>query len=183
MHLYHMRPASTRRARILTLGIVLPILTACTTPPPAPKPIPATTEITHYPPRPTVPPPPFKLFHQDNDTYTLTTRENAADDEIAALLWQFSDAAHAHTFDKLHLSQKFIDARAPKVWFHVYRGPKCAGEKFIKGDIYPCGAAYHGVGDYTLGGFKDPQYEDAVLHKADGTEQHLWDPDAPHPKH
>ena len=166
--------------RLVLIAAALLSLTACNSTPPPPKPAPVQAQTTHYPPRPNTPPPAFKLFHQDNDTYTLTTRENATDDEIAALLWQFSDAAHNHTFDKLHLSQKFIDARAPKVWFHVYRGPRCAGEKFIKGDKYPCGASYHGAGDYTLGGFKDPQYEDAVLHKPDGSEQHLWDPDAKH---
>ena len=131
---------------------------------------------TTYPPRPSVPAPPFKVFHQDNDTYTLVTGENTTDDQVSALLWQFRDANHQHSFDALHLSQKFIDARQPKVWFHVYRGSKCANEKFTKGD-YPCGASYHGAGDYTLGGFKDPQYEEGVLIHADGTETRLWDPD------
>ena len=151
-------------------------LIGCHSTPPPPKPISLGTTTT-YPARPTTAPPPFKVFHQDNDTYTLTTKETATDEEIKAILWQLHDAAQAHTFDQLHLSERFIDARAPKVWFHLYRGPKCAPEKFIKGDKYPCGAAYHGAGDYTLGSFKDPRYEDAILFTADGKEVHLWDAD------
>jgi hypothetical protein len=132
----------------------------------------------HYPARPAVPPPAFKVFHQDNDTYTLVTKGNATDDEISALLWQFRDAAHDHAFDALHLSQKFIDARKPTVWLHVYRGAKCASEKYTKGPL-PCEAAYHGAGDYTLGDYKNPDWQDGVLHTADGSETHLWDTEKP----
>jgi hypothetical protein len=139
----------------------------------------ATAETYHFPTRPTVPPPAVKVFHQDEDTYTLVTRDNATDDEIAAIIWQFRDAAHAKTFDKLHLSQKFVDARKPTVWIHVYRGAKCANEKFTTGK-YPCGAKYNGAGDYTLGSYTNPLWDDGVLHLADGTESKLWDPDAPY---
>ena len=34
-------------------------------------------------------------------------------------------------------------------------------------------------GDYTLGAYNNPQWDDAVLHTADGKEMHLSDPDAP----
>ncbi len=135
-----------------------------------------TTQTPAYPPRPTVPPPTFKVFHQDNDTYTLVTKPDATDDEIAAILWQFRDAARAHTFDALHLSQKFIDARKPIVWFHIYRGSKCASEKYTKGPL-PCEAAYHGAGDYTLGDYKNPNWNDGKLSRPDGTETHLWNAD------
>jgi hypothetical protein len=164
---------------LLPIAILLPFLLVGCKSSPAPAAKSAVQEtIYHYPPRPTVPPPPVKLLHQDQDTLTLTTKPDATDDEIAAILWQFRDAAHNHTFDTLHLPQKFIDARQPSVWFHVYRGSKCAAEKFIKGKL-PCEASYHGAGDYTLGAYKNPQWEDAVLHNADGTETHLWDADAP----
>jgi hypothetical protein len=106
------------------------------------------------------------------------TRPNATDDEIAAILYQLHDAAHNHSFDAIHLSQAFVDARKPIVWFHIYRGAKCASEKYTK-DPYPCGASYHGAGDYTLGDYKNPQWDDAVLLHPDGAEAHLWDPDAP----
>jgi hypothetical protein len=128
----------------------------------------------HYPARPAVAPPAFKVFHQDDDTYTLVTKADATDDEVEAILWQLRDAAHAHGFDALHLSQKFVDARKPTVWFHVYRGAKCANEKFTKGD-YPCGAKYNGAGDYTLGGYGNPQWESGVLNHADGSLTQLWD--------
>ena len=131
-----------------------------------------------YPSRPTVPPPAIKVFHQDEDTYTLVTKPYATDAEIAAILWQFRDAARVHAFTALHLDQKFIDARKPSIWFHVYRGPKCAAEKFTSGK-YPCGAKYNGAGDYTLGSYTNPNWDDAVLHQADGSETHLWDSEAP----
>ena len=131
----------------------------------------------HYPTRPAVAAPSFKVFHQDNDTYTLVTKEDATDDEISALVWEFRDAAHNHTFDALHLSQKFIDARKPTVWIHVYRGSKCASEKYTKGPL-PCEAAYHGAGDYTLGDYKNPLWDDGELRHADGSQTQLWNPDA-----
>ena len=131
-----------------------------------------------FPLRPSVPPPPFKVFHQDNDTYTLVAAPTVADDQIEAILYQLHDAARAHSFDSLHLSQAFVDARKPIVWFHVYRGAKCASEKFTKG-AYPCGASYHGAGDYTLGDYKNPNWDDAVLFRDGGAEVHLWNPDAP----
>jgi len=137
------------------------------------------TETYHFAPRPTVPAPTVKIFHQDEDTYTLVTKENATDDEVSAIIWEFRDAAHSKTFDKLHLDQKFVDARKPTVWIHVYRGAKCANEKFTTGK-YPCGAKYNGVGDYTLGSYANTLWDDGVLHLADGTESKLWDPDAPY---
>jgi hypothetical protein len=172
-----MRPSAT--SLLAVFGVILCLLlsgcksvapTVASRPsekPPAPS----------FPPRPTIAPPAFKIFHQDNDTYTLVTRPNATDDEISAILYQLRDAAQNHSFDSLHLSQAFIDARKPIVWFHVYRGAKCASEKYTKGP-YPCGASYHGAGDYTLGDYKNPQWDDAVLLHANGAETHLWDPDA-----
>ena len=130
-----------------------------------------------YPARPSGAVPSFKLVHRDNDTFTLATSEAASDDQIAALLWQFHDAARAHTFDALHLSQTFIDARQPKVWFHVYSGAKCASEKYVKGPL-PCDASYHGVGDYMLGSYANRDWDEAVVHHPGGTETRLWDSDA-----
>jgi hypothetical protein len=138
----------------------------------------AQRDATTYPPRPTATAPAFKVFHQDNDTYTLVTKADATDDEISALMWQFRDATRSHDFDALHLSQKFIDARKPTVWLHVYRGPKCASEKYTKGPL-PCEAAYHGAGDFTLGDYKNPAWNMGVLRHTDGTETQLWNADAP----
>jgi hypothetical protein len=158
----------------LTIAL-LPVLAGCQSSAPAPKPaVPA--ETFHYPARPTVAAPPIKLFHQDNDTLTLTTIPDATDEQIEAVLWELRDANHQHTFDALHLPQAFIDARKPKVWFHVYRGPKCASEKYTTGKL-PCEAAYHGAGDYTLGSYTDPNYEAAELRHPDGSLTELWNPD------
>lgn len=133
---------------------------------------------TVFPARPGAAPPTFKLFHQDNDTLTLVTTVTATDDEVSAILWQLREATQQHTFDALHLPQKFVDARQPTIWFHVYRGARCAGEKYTKGAL-PCEASYHGAGDYTLGSYSNPHWNDGVLRHQDGTETRLWNPDLP----
>ena len=163
---------------ILSLAVVL--IAGCNATPPPSTPKAAETakaEEYHFPPRPTVAPPAVKIFHQDDDTYTLITKPDATDDEISAIVWQFRDAAHNKTFDKLHLSEKWVDKRKPTIWFHVYRGAKCANEKFVSRN-YPCGAKYNGAGDYTLGDYTNPLWDDGVLHHGDGTETKLWNPDA-----
>ena len=112
--------------------------------------------------RPSITPPAFTVFHHDASSVTLVTKENATDDEIAAILWQLHDAARSRSFDKLGIPQKLVDARNPMIWFHLYRGPKCASEKYTPGKL-PCGAAYHAAGDYTLGGFHDKDHDTAVV--------------------
>ncbi len=151
---------------------------------PAPAPTPAAnTTTTHYPPRPTIPPPPFKLFHQTTDgSFTLVTSPTATDDQIAAIICQLRDAAHTRTFDHLGIPQKAVDARDPMVWFHIYRGPKCAAEKYTDGKL-PCGDHYHASGDYTFGGGPNHQWDDGVLLHPTATDDHqteLWNPNAPY---
>ena len=125
-------------------------------------------------PRPTATPAPFKLFHYYENSFTLTTPDNATDDEIAALVWQLRDATRTHTLDKLHLSQKDVDAGST-TWFHIYRGTKCASEKYTEGKL-PCGASYHATGDYTYS--KRVWDKGILLH--DEKETELWNPDAPY---
>ncbi len=167
-----------KEARPALLVLVLSLVfTSCkSSQPPAPG---AASNALTYPARPSVAPPAVKLFHQDNDTLTLTTKSDATDAEISAILWEFRDAARDRSFDALRLPQKFIDARKPVVWFHVYRGAKCASEKYTKGPL-PCAASYHGAGDFTLGDYKNPQWDEGVLRHADDTETRLWDPDVPY---
>jgi hypothetical protein len=129
-----------------------------------------------YPPRPTVPAPAFKLFHQTADSLTLVTAPDATDAQVEAILYQLHDAARAHGFASLGLPQGFIDKRAPIVFFHVYRGSKCAAEKYTSGAL-PCGAAYHAAGEYTLGSFHDPNRDDAALLKDEDHQTELWNPD------
>jgi hypothetical protein len=131
-----------------------------------------------YPPRPTVPAPAFKLFHQTADSLTLVTAPDATDVQVEAILYELHDAARAHGFAALHLPQGFIDKRAPIVFFHVYRGSKCAAEKYTSGAL-PCGAAYHAAGEYTLGSFHDPNRDDAALLRDEDHQIELWNPDAP----
>ncbi len=133
---------------------------------------------TAYPRRPTTVPAPFTLLHQTDNSLILVTQPNASNPELASLLWYLRDAAQAHTFDQLHLPQTFIDARHPKVFFHVYRGAKCATETYVKGP-YPCGASYHGSADFSFGGFSNPNATDGSLVAADGSITHLWNPEAP----
>ncbi len=135
-------------------------------------PVPAQT----YPARPTAPPPPFKLFHQTADSLTLVTADDASDEQIEAILWQLRDAAQAHGFDKLHLAQAFIDKRDPIVFFHIYRGSKCASEKYA--DKLPCGGSYHAAGDFTLGSFANRDRTDGALLIDENHQTELWNPDA-----
>ena len=126
-----------------------------------------------------VPPLPFKLFHQTDTTITLVTDANATDAQITAILWQLRDAAATHSFDKLHIPQKVVDARDPIVWFHVYRGPKCASEKYTNGKL-PCGASYHAAGEFTFGGFTNRDRTAGTLLHDENHETVLWDPDKPY---
>jgi hypothetical protein len=157
------------------LALVLLLLGCNSTPTTAPKTdasavaVPAPTT-----PRPTATPAPFKLFHYYNSSFTLITPDNATDDEIAALVWQLRDAARTRTLDKLHLSQKDVDA-GTTTWFHIYRGTKCASEKYTEGKL-PCGASYHASGDYTYS--KRVWDKGILLH--DEKETELWNPDAPY---
>jgi hypothetical protein len=129
-----------------------------------------------YPTRPTVPPPPFKLFHQTADSLTLVIADNASDEQIEAILWQLRDAARARSFDKLHLPQAFIDKRDPIVFVHLYRGAKCASEKYA--DKLPCGGSYHAAGDFTLGSFANRDRTDGALLIDENHQTELWNPDA-----
>ena len=130
-------------------------------------------------PRPNVPAPPFKVFHRGESSITLVTKESASDDEIAALVWQLRDAQHAHSFDKLGIPQKMIDKRNPIIWFHIYRGSRCASEKYAPGKL-PCGPAYHAAGDYTLGGFTNKDHEEGVVLKDENHQTPVWKPDEPY---
>lgn len=160
--------------------LLLPLLLyGCkSAPPPTPAPAADTTPAVTYPARPTTPPAPFKLFHHANNSFTLTVPESATDDAISALVWQFRDAARTHTFDHLHIPQKQVDADGPNVWFHIYRGTKCAPEKYAPGEP-PCGGSYHASGDYSLDTHNNPPWDKGVLIHDERPTQ-LWNPDAPY---
>ena len=134
---------------------------------------------TAYPARPTVPPPAFKVFHHDGTSVTLVTKENATNDEIESLIWELRDAAHSHSFNKLKIDQEWIDKRDPIIWFHIYRGAKCASEKYTTGTL-PCGASYHSAGDFTFGGFTNREHDDGALLTDENHETHLWDATKPY---
>jgi hypothetical protein len=139
---------------------------------------PATT--THYPSRPTIAPPPFTLFHQTPEgSFTLVTTPTATDTQIAAIIYQLRDAAHTRTFDKLGIPQKAVDARDPMVWFHIYRGSKCAPEKYTDRAL-PCGDHYNASGDYTFGGGPTHQWDDGVLLHGEDHQTELWPPGSPY---
>ncbi|MBS1814689.1 MAG: hypothetical protein JSS87_07420 [Acidobacteria bacterium] len=143
---------------------------------PAPKTEASQASKPSYPARPSIAAPSFKVFHQTPLAFTLVTKPNATDDEIAAMIWQLRDAAHTGTFDKLHISQKAVDKRDPNIGFNIYRGDKCASEKFA--DKPPCGTSYHAAGDYTFGSYRQKDWDDGRLLHADGTSTELWDPNA-----
>jgi hypothetical protein len=174
---YSAAPPALRPAVLLAISLML-ATSGCKQAAPITEPHLQSTTGIQYPPRPTTPPPPFKVFHHDASSFTLVTKQDATDTDIEAILWQLHDAARAHAFDHLKIDQKVIDARDPIVWFHLYRGPKCASEKYTTAKL-PCGASYHAAGDYTFGGFKDSQHDDAVLLHDEDHEIRLWNPDAP----
>jgi hypothetical protein len=159
------------------LGVIcIGMMSGCKSTPAPTTPTTPTPVLAQYPPRPTTPPPPFKLFHATNDSFTLVTTPTATDDQIEAIVWQLRDAAHAHTFDHLGIPQKVVDARDPMVWFHIYRGSKCASEKYAAG-APPCGASYHAAADYTFGGTpSNPQWDDGVILHDETHQTELWNP-------
>lgn len=165
----------------LALSLPLLLIFGCkSTPPTAPATSsPAPTPAATYPARPTAAPATFKIFHHGNSSFTLTVNEKSTDDQLAALLWQLHDAARTHSFDSIHIPQHQVDADGKTVWFHIYRGTKCAPEKYAPGNP-PCGAAYHAAADYTFD--TTPPWDKGVLyHSADDPHPTLlWDPDAPY---
>ena len=135
-----------------------------------------------YPVRPAVAAPTFKVFHHTANTFTLVTDPHATDAQIEAILYELRDAAQTHSFDKLGIPQKLVDARDPIDWFYIYRGTQCASEKYGNGKP-PCGASYHAAGAFTFGDFKNHQRAEALLlhnsnTQGDGTETPLWNADA-----
>lgn len=143
---------------------------------PAPKP---TTPTATYPARPTTSAPPFKLLHSANGTFTLVTTPTASDEQIESLIYQLRDAAHTDTFDHLRIPQKAVDARAPTAWFHIYRGAKCATEKYSAG-APPCGPSYHAAGDYTFGAYKPRDWDEGTLLHDEEHQVELWRAGAPY---
>lgn len=166
-----------RTQSALALALILVGCNSTTTPTPksAANNTPSTPAPAPDATRPTARPSPFKLFHYYNSSFTLTTPDDATDDQIAALIWQLRDAARTHSLDKLKLSQKDVDASSTS-WFHIYRGNKCASEKYTEGKL-PCGASYHATGDYTYSS-KRAWDKGTLLHNEKETQ--LWNPDAPY---
>jgi len=116
-------------------------------------------------------------IHNATNNNLRAASHHTTNDQIAAIIWQLRDAVTTRSFDTLHLPQKFIDARGPIVWFHIYRGPKCASEKYTSGKL-PCGASYHAAGEFTLGSFSDSNRTDGELVVDENHSTPLWNPDA-----
>ena len=175
-----MTDSRTSRLLIASAALCCTLIAGCKSAP-APAPAPTTPVATKpsYPPRPTVTPPAIKVFHTTDNSITLVTADNATDDQIEAIIWQLHDAAHDHSFDKLHIPQKLVDKRDPMIWFHIYRGPKCASEKYTTTAL-PCGASYHAAGDYTLGSFSNKDRDAGVLLHDENHQTELWNPDVSH---
>ena len=166
-----------RRSLIVAAIAVASFAAGCKSAP-APNAAPVQPAVTvQYPARPSVAAPAFKVFHHDASSITLVTKETATDAEVESLIWELHDAARAHSFDKLKIEQKWVDARDPMMWFHIYLGSKCASEKYA-GGAPPCGGSYHAAGDYTLGGFTNRDRDDGVFLQSEDRQTQLWNPDA-----
>jgi hypothetical protein len=165
-----------------TLLLFLPLLlVGCKSAPSAAPPSTVDTiPVLTYPTRPvTTLPTPFRIFHHANSSFTLTVPESATDDQISALLWQLRDAAHTRSFDAIHIPQKQVDGDGRTVWFHIYRGTKCASEKYASGKS-PCGDSYHAAADYTLSPQRTRPWDKGTLLHGEDHETDLWNPDAPY---
>jgi hypothetical protein len=138
------------------------------------KPVAEATPMPTAPARPMVAAPAFKVFHQDGPSVILVTTENAPDRQIAAIVWALHDAERAHGFAKYGVDQAAIDKRDPNATFNIYRGTKCAKERYAEG-APPCGASYHAAGSYTVGSYRDRDWDDGELVTADGKMTPLWD--------
>jgi hypothetical protein len=171
------RRRSVVRAALSLLLLPLFLIGCKSAPTPAPTPAAETTPAATYPPRPTTASAPFKIFHHANSTFTLVVKETATDDEISALVWQLRDAARTHSFDKIHIPQKEVDADGSNVWFHIYRGTKCAPEKYAPGEP-PCGGSYHASGDYTF--VPHPTWDKGQLNPGQDRPTDLWDSETPY---
>jgi hypothetical protein len=161
---------------LLSLSLATITLAGCKSAPSASASKTSTSGTTHYPSRPEGKPLAFHVFHQSDNTLTLVTLPKASDKQIAVIIWQLRDAANSHTLDSLHLPQAFIDKRDPIVWFHIYRGERCASEKYTPTKL-PCGASYHAAGEFTLGSFRDPNRTDGELLTDPDHPTALWNPD------
>ncbi len=164
------------------------LLAGCKSSPPAAAPTaesPAPASAATYPDRSTVAPAAFKIFHHGNSSFTFVVNDQANDAQLSALVWQLRDAARTHSFDSIHIPQHQVDADGKTVWFHIYRGSKCAPEKYAPGNP-PCGGSYHAAADYTFDTHSTPPWDKGVLlHSApsgdaDPSPTLLWDPDAPY---
>jgi hypothetical protein len=168
---------SSFTANLVALGLLAMLAAGCKTSQSSAPVAPSKTAepAAVYPARPTVKPPAFKVFHTHDSIVTLVTKQDATDEEIESLIWELRDAAHARTLDALKVSQKMVDERSPIVWFHIYRGTKCAAEKYADGPL-PCGNRYNGAGDYTYGGYANKELDRGVIRDGD-KESELWDPE------
>ena len=170
-------PSSTVTCAFALAAGTFFLISCKSSPAPAPQLTTVVQRTATYPPRPTVASPAFKVFHHDANSITLVTKDNASDAEIEAILWELRDTAQAHSFDTLGVPQKVVDARDPIVFFHLYRGSKCASEKYTSGAL-PCGASYHAAGEFTLGGFSNHDRADGALLHDEDHQTELWNPDA-----
>lgn len=172
-----------RHSRIAASILILPLLLLGCKGTPAPGSTAATANTPPakkviFPQRPTVPLPPFKVFNHSQYSFTLTTKPDATDYEIIALIWKLRDATRSRTLDTLKISQKAFDADGNSVWFHIYRGTKCAPEKYAPGPL-PCGGGYHAVGDYSYTTVNHQPWDSGTLLHDEDHRVLLWDPDAP----
>jgi hypothetical protein len=161
------------------LGFSL-LFAGCKSAPPPGTPAAVPTPAVTYP-APTTAPAAFKIFHHGNSSFTLVVNDKTTDDQLAALVWDLRDAARTHSLNSIHIPQKQVDADGKTVWFHIYRGAKCASEKYGSG-APPCGASFHAAADYTFDTNTTPPWDKgSILHSADDPHPaQLWDTEAPY---
>lgn len=135
-------------------------------------------------PKPSVPPPKFRIYRSDPLAGTsIVVPSNTTDEQLKSLLWLFREKVRSRHFTEIGITQPTSENWGKKNYLEgmlsVYRGEKCANEAFIA-SVGPCGYGEHDDAFYQWGfrgddGAFDPNHDAASIRLADGREVKVFD--------
>jgi hypothetical protein len=136
-------------------------------------------------PRPSIPPPSFRIFKSRNGITAVVVGERTTDDELASLLWFFREKVRSRDFQSLGI-QPFKQGRQRTIagMLVVFRGSRCANEDFEEA-IGSCGRGEHDSATYQWGVAGDTDKDSGYVRSADGEPMEIinykdgWQPLAP----
>ncbi len=113
---------------------------------------------------PTTPPPAFRLYRFKFDEkigasiISYVAPPNTTDDQIKSLVWLFREKVRSQKFRDISINQPTSSNFGKRGYLQgilsIYRGEKCAGEKFSDAEG-PCGDGDHDAAYYQWGVFGD----------------------------